>query len=188
MKKNDLIKFLNYKNFIEYDDIYEKLNAGEKVFIDNEIYIFINGRRIIVMKCFESLKSAYNTYGEVQGMIKELIDVLEKKYRKNVYFFLCVNERLENRYIKIINLIEKDHFICKKYVIISENDFKRITFFEEEINAEEVEYYNKIKVEEVFLDLIQKHCLNKNSVSYAKEYLMKSKIDFDDKEDLDEYK
>lgn len=182
MRKNDLIIMLSKNGFIEYNEVYDKLEENKVEVIDKDIYIYTDQKRIIVIKPYESFKSAYFSYEDTQNKIKAIIEVINKRYKKNLYFFLCVNELLKEKHIKVINLIEKDQYICKKYVIVNEDDFKRISFLNSSYTNSENANYNEIKVNEIFIKLIDKYCENKNSITYAQNYLYKSRISFEDEE------
>lgn len=182
MKKYDLIEFLNKNNFEEYFEVNDKVEKMHIKVLEKDIYIYTDKKRIIVLKAYESFKGAYNNYEEIQNKIKAVIEVVEKKFRKNVYFFLCINEKLQEKYIKIINLIEKDQYICKKYVITSDGDFERISFLKTSCSENAQANYNDIKVNDIFLKLVEKYCENKKSMIYAKDYLDNNRINLENEE------
>lgn len=182
MKKSNFISILYENGFSEYYEMYVKLESLELELLEKDIYIFKDDKRIIIMKAFESLKGAYTTYENIQKKIKIIIESLEKKFRKNVYYFMCVNQMLEDKHIKVINLIEKDQYICKKYVVISEKDIQRISFFKGKSKILDEDTYNNIKVNDIFINLIKKHCENNNSIIYAKKYIEGNQPIIEDRE------
>ncbi|WP_454053926.1 ABC-three component system middle component 1 [Clostridium sp. Marseille-Q7071] len=182
MKKHNLIDVISNNRFVEYNDVYAILEEKKVNIVDKDIYIFTDNKRIIVLKPYETFKSAYLTYEDTQNKIKAILEVVNKKYRKNLYYFLCINEQLKDKYIKIINLIEKDQYICKKYVISNHDDFKRISFLKSETIDSEGLNYNDIKVNDLFINLVDKYCKNKYSVIYAKQYIEDNKIKLEDGE------
>lgn len=123
MKSEEVIKVLFDQKYetITVDDLYGEL-------YDNNIQILGNKSRVIFIKEFRTESSFYDWKND-QAIIASQYNNFTSKQRKNLYFFMIVNFTSNNeRFFLEINKVEKDYFVCKKYVLKSVNDLENIPF------------------------------------------------------------
>lgn len=135
MKSEEVIRILLDKSYevINVDDRYGEL-------YDNNIQIFGNDSRIICIKEFRTESSFYDWKND-QAIIASHYNNFSSKQKKNLYFFLVVNFISNNEELILeINKVEKDYFVCKKYVLKSVNDLANIPFLLNTDQHKQVEF------------------------------------------------
>lgn len=123
MKIEEVIKILidHRYEIITLEDLYGEL-------YDNNIQIFGDKSRVIFLKEFRTESSFYDWKND-QAIIASHYNNFNSKQRKNLYFFMIVNFTSYNeRFLLEMNKVEKDYFVCKKYVLRSVNDLENIPF------------------------------------------------------------
>ncbi|WP_341963688.1 hypothetical protein NM897_17225 (plasmid) [Planococcus maritimus] len=94
---------------------------------EQNLEVWINNQKCMITKEYTS-KAQLNDWYIDQIVISFIYDVIEAKYRNNLYFLLIIklnnNEKQEISYL--INEIEKDYKVCRKYTILSPEDLQRV--------------------------------------------------------------
>ncbi|MCM3024414.1 ABC-three component system middle component 1 [Heyndrickxia ginsengihumi] len=124
MKIEKVIKVLldeNYENIILSD------KHGE--LYENNLHIFGDKARVIFIKEFRTESSFYKWTND-QAIIASYYNSLTARLKKNLYFFMVVNFNSNNEKLLLeINKIEKDSYVCKKYIFRNIDDLTKIPFF-----------------------------------------------------------
>lgn len=112
-------------DFSELQNLYKKVN-------ESNLKIWKNDRRVVVIKNYSS-KSHFQEWREDHIPISYLYDILEAKYRNNLYFLIILDWGIErsSELTQLINMVEKDELVCRKYVIIDNEDLERVPFLQE---------------------------------------------------------
>ncbi|MCP1187837.1 hypothetical protein NKR17_01670 [Priestia flexa] len=124
MKIEKVIKVLldeNYENII--------LNDKHAELYENNLHIFGDKARVIFIKEFRTESSFYKWTND-QAIIASYYNSLTARLKKNLYFFMVLNFNSNNEELLLeINKIEKDSYVCKKYIFRNVDDLTKIPFF-----------------------------------------------------------
>ena len=151
-------------NFIfNFKDIYDKLK-------DRGFEVFRNSKKLLFINTYESVKHAINYFKDDQFLINTIIDRINIKYRKNLYFLLCINSETKSDSLAAINFIEKDEYVCKKFILIDNEDFNRVSFLAPKLKKRD----NMINDDddEIFLNEVMQYSDNKSVINFIKEYIV----------------
>jgi len=125
-----VIERLKEKRFIpwnlnEFDTLYKRVNEAN-------LQVWRNGKRIIVLKSYSS-KTHFQDWEDDQIPISYVYDILETKLKNNLYFLIILDweYQLDSKLTQFINMVEKDDFVCRKYVILEDEDLERVPFLQE---------------------------------------------------------
>lgn len=186
MKYENIISFLERTNsFTEFILPVEQT----KYCNDYNINIFSNQHKLIFLKEYRTKSSFIHWNSNEQVCISELLNKIPQYYLNNIYFFMILNflisEDDEDTKL-LINKIEKDEFICKKYIITNINDLDRIPFLSntsvssEKFNFDEkfiekVQLFNKHSDKTLNIDtIIEKYFVDyENNINYDSTDLLK---------------
>ncbi|WP_017436269.1 ABC-three component system middle component 1 [Saccharococcus caldoxylosilyticus] len=144
--KNKGFTTINYSNELTKELTETLLNNGFEVWKDENRYVVIKEYQ----NDFHFLNYGKKDHIEILYLLNEI----PSKYKNNLYFFLIIKnvESESDSFFLEKNRLEKDAFICRKYVIESKNDLLRIPFLNENFISRK-EYFN---YEEMFKDELLK--------------------------------
>lgn len=123
MKSEEVIKILLNQNYedVKLDDQYGEL-------YDNNLQIFGDKIRIIFVKEFRTELSFYKWTND-QAIIASQYKSFSAKQKKNLYFFMVLDFIYDNENLMLeINKVEKDSYVCKKYVLKNKDNITNIPF------------------------------------------------------------
>ncbi len=141
--------------------------------LDNGLEIWKDDNRYVVVKEYKNNYDFLNSAEKDQLKILALLEEIPTKYKNNLYFFLVINKltskndkgvlELENDKVTLeINRLEKDAFICRKYVIKTTEDLARVPFLTENninrktyFNYEEMFKNELLKIEDIDLNVVR---------------------------------
>ncbi|MDG5473711.1 hypothetical protein P6709_18440 [Jeotgalibacillus sp. ET6] len=109
-----------YKNVVYKEELSSRLR-------EQNLEVWINNQKCMITKEYTSKAQLNNWYID-QIVISFIYDVIEAKYRNNLYFLLVINlnENEKKEISFLINEIEKDYKVCRKYTILSLEDLQRV--------------------------------------------------------------
>ncbi|MEK3765348.1 ABC-three component system middle component 1 [Solibacillus sp. FSL K6-4121] len=123
MKIEEVIDVLlshNYENVT--------LRDPNRELYENNLQVFGDKVRIIFIKEFRTESSFYQWTSE-QAIIASKYNDFTAKQKKNLYFFMVLDFNYDNDNVKLeINKIEKDSYVCKKYILRNIENMNNIPF------------------------------------------------------------
>lgn len=136
-------------------------NDFKKMNIDDEqsnfaLYKSERLKKFVVTKSYFSENSFSDWKNDDYEELRKIYETLERKYRYNFYYLIIldIDETLSEETYLTISEFEKDEYICKKLVIKSILDIKRLPF----LNNEEKEISsNLLDFNETFIELLNKN-------------------------------
>lgn len=135
------------KGFNTMNDIYNT-NIGN-ILVDASMEAWCKDNRVIILKDYIN-KFHFNSWAELdKTKIVSILKLLSSREKNNLYFIINLNTNLINdiSILEQINKLEKDDKICKKYVLVNDDDIERIPFLSDSnINSPQMlDYENKFK-------------------------------------------
>lgn len=123
-------KRLKEKGFTSWD-----LNGFETLYkrlSESNLRLWENGKRVIVLKSYSS-KTYFQDWENDQILISYVYDILNKQLKNNLYFLLILNWEITSnpQLSQFINTVEKDELVCRKYVLLENEDLERVPFLQE---------------------------------------------------------
>jgi hypothetical protein len=106
----------------------------EEELAQKNIEVWGNHNKVVFLKEYRSKTSFNKWFLEDQPLIASIYNTVPVKKRNNLYFLLILNfedytEDYDDDDLHLkINKAQKDEYVCKKYVLINENDFEKIPF------------------------------------------------------------
>jgi hypothetical protein len=135
MKIEEAIKILLNENY----EIFNVEDSNDQLF-DNNIHIFSDKKRIIFLKEFRT-ESSFFDWKNDQAIIASQYNKFSSRQKKNLYFFLVMNFTSKSEKLLLeVNKIEKNYFVCRKYVLKNINDFTKIPFLLNVEQKKQVEF------------------------------------------------
>lgn len=112
-------------NLEGFETLYKRVN-------ESNLKVWENGKRVIVLKSYSS-KTYFQDWEDDQILISYIYDILDTKFKNNLYFLLILNWEItsDQRLSQFINTVEKDEIVCRKYVILANEDLDRVPFLQE---------------------------------------------------------
>lgn len=170
MRVETVIDLLKEKGFKQYQFDKELMYQFE----ENNIDIWVNNERILMLKEYRTQNSLLDWEINDQASIATALHYLPKKYHNNLYFFMILDLNTEDTKLKLeINKIEKNDLICKKYILEDDKDLNRIPFlmnqpiendafaFDEKFKKRFMKFKDKINQEDNFnLDIVMEDYFN----------------------------
>lgn len=109
---------------------------SEVLFSDEELHkrlrernleVWKNEKKCMVTKEYTSEAQLLSWFTD-QIIISFVYDSIEAKYRNNLYFLLIINlkDKGKNSVSALVNEIEKDNKVCRKYIIDTFDDLNRV--------------------------------------------------------------
>lgn len=96
---------------------------------DHNMQYWNDGQRAVVIKEYRTESIFLDWLKEDQVIIGELYKLLDSKFKNNLYYFMVIDFETTSLEVRLeINKAEKNHFICKKYILTSEEDLEKIPF------------------------------------------------------------
>ncbi|KAA0948705.1 hypothetical protein FQ087_17080 [Sporosarcina sp. ANT_H38] len=93
---------------------------------ERNLEVWKNDKRCMVTKEYTS-EAQLKSWFVDQIIISFVYDSIPAKYRNNLYFLLIINTGMKKYSVPTLNMeIEKDYRVCRKYVIESLEDLKRV--------------------------------------------------------------
>lgn len=120
LEKNrfDLLQAVNANDTFTFDELSSK-----------NLEVWQNRHRVMVIKSYSSFNHL-QAWKEDQLVLSFLYNELSPQYKNNMYLLLVLDwtgERNEEILWKVTE-IEKNHRVCRKYVIDSQEDLERVPF------------------------------------------------------------
>ncbi|MGW8423990.1 ABC-three component system middle component 1 [Peribacillus simplex] len=114
-------------NNYDYSEVFFDDQALKIRLRERNLEVWENDKKCMVTKEYTS-KAQLSSWFIDQIIISFVYDSIQAKYRNNLYFLLIINlkEEEENSFSNLINEIEKDNKVCRKYVIRTLDDLKRV--------------------------------------------------------------
>ena len=173
MDMSKLRNVLQEKGFTTSEYIL-KSDVGN-ILTENNIEIWQKDNRVIAFKNYINEIHFKNWVDKDKIILVALLRLLNNIKKNNFYFLINLNINNDsvdgnNNLLEEINKLEKDSKICKKYVIISEDDLKRIPFLYET----DVEVPQMLDYETKFKDKLKKiNNITENALKTSMEYFEK---------------
>ncbi|MRC18379.1 hypothetical protein CON48_19825 [Bacillus thuringiensis] len=130
MNIHNIIQRLKEKGFTPWNlethnELYHKV-------CESNFKIWRNEKRVIVLKNFPS-KTYFANWEDDQISISYIYDILEPKFKNNLYFLLVLDweVQLNSSLSQLINIVEKNELICRKYIMSIDYDLERVPFLQE---------------------------------------------------------
>ncbi|MNN05493.1 hypothetical protein D3C81_1182560 [compost metagenome] len=101
--------------------------------INSDMELWFTSERICVLKAYTSNHHFLFNWREDQITISYLLDILPTKYKNNLYFLLVLDweSQLLPEILMEVNRVEKNAKVCRKYVLLNDEDLERVSFLQE---------------------------------------------------------
>ncbi|GAA0496871.1 hypothetical protein GCM10008986_24780 [Salinibacillus aidingensis] len=131
MKIEEVISILIEQN---YENV--TIEDTENALYGSNLQLFIKSEKVIFLKEFRTESSFYKWVND-QSIIASYYDYFTGKQKKNLYFFIVLDFNFEGEDLSLeINKIEKDSYVCKKYILQNTADLSKIPFLINQITGE----------------------------------------------------
>lgn len=136
-------------NRYNYDVVRFADNVLNQRLRDRDLEVWQDGNRYIVTKSYMS-KAQLENWLHDQIIISFIYDFIPARFRNNLYFLLVIDFKNErNREMDwMITEIEKNDRVCRKYVVETREDLKRVPALNHnfmEVNQESIVFEKKFK-------------------------------------------
>lgn len=151
-----------------------EIKSIAKLETNNLQYWYTNDRAIVIKEY--KTESSFLRWLDDQSVIAEIYNKLSSRIKNNLYFLLIINFKIDNLETKFeINAVQKNRYICKKYVVRELNDLNKIPFLtQDHPKINQFNFDNKFKY-----NLRKKNERNFNIENHSSNYKSK-KLDFVD--------
>lgn len=125
MKHETVIKILEEKKFEQFQLEPEVMNQFEQL----NISIWASDSKLVLVKEYRTKSSLIDWKLQDHIYISSVLQYFPNKYINNLYFFMVLDFNSDETALRLeINKIEKNDFVCKKYVLKNEDDMNRVPF------------------------------------------------------------